>query len=209
MSKRSIKKISELGMNEFGSLWGLEDPPQIHEKFGNLWFAWLAWSLTLEQAEVCLSERAAHRKLKGGRIVMPSLLSVRAMLLGYAIECVLKALWLRQGNKLVREGKYRGVTGAGDHNLLSLAEVAGFESTAIEADVLRRLSNFIRFAGRYPIAKTAYEMMPDELTEADVGFFSPREFRVAESILNKVTAQVTGKKRRVFPRRLLRVYQSR
>jgi len=207
MSGRNNKKTSELGMNEFGNLWGYDNPPQIHEKFGNLWIAWLFWSLTLERAEVSLGETATHRKLKGGKIVMPSLLSVRAMLLGYAIECILKGLWLKQGNKLVWEGKYRGVSGAQDHNLLRLAQVAGFETTATEAEVLRHISKFIRFAGRYPIAKTADEMMLDGLTESDVGYFSPKEFRVAESILNKVTAQVTGKKRRVIPRRALRVHQ--
>jgi hypothetical protein len=56
---------------------------------------------------------------------MPAVLAVRAMLLGYAVECGLKALWLRTGKDLIRGGKYRGVNGAQDHNLVQLANVVG------------------------------------------------------------------------------------
>jgi hypothetical protein len=199
VSARYTKKTTE-----FGSIWDAADPAHMHERIGNLWVAWLAWAFVLEDAEVCLGEREVHRELPKGEVLMPMLLSVRAMLLGFALECCLKALWVRKGRKIVRNGKYKGVTGAKDHNLVQLAAAAGFTPTTAERDVLRRLSNFVRFAGRYPVAKTTDEMRPDELTQADVGFFSKREFRLAESILNKVVAAVSGKKRRVFPRRLLR-----
>jgi hypothetical protein len=189
---------------EFGSIWDATAPAHMHERIGNLWLAWLAWAFVLEEAEVCLGEREVHRELPTGEVFMPMLLSVRAMLLGFALECCLKALWVRKGNKIVRNGRYKGVTGAKDHNLVQLAAAAGFIPTTAETDVLRRLSKFVRFAGRYPVAKTTDEMRPDELTQADVGFFSKREFRLAESILNKVVAAVSGKKRRGFPRRLLR-----
>ena len=185
---------------EFGSVWDATDPAGIHERIGNFWLAWIAWVIVLEDAEVYLGEREVHREHKG-EVVMPMLLCVRAMLLGYAIECALKALWVRKGNKLIRDGKYRGVVGANDHNLPQLAKAAGFIPTTTEADVLRRLSQFSQFAGRYPVGKTADDMKPDGLTKADVGFFSKRDFRTAESILNKVVSATSGKKRRVFPRR--------
>lgn len=185
---------------EFGSVWDGSDPAGVYERIGNAWLAWLAWAIVLEDAEVYLGQRAVHREHKG-EVVMPMLLCVRAMLLGYAIECALKALWLRMGNKLIRDGRYRGVTGANDHNLPQLARAARFTPTATEADVLRRLSRFSQFAGRYPVGKTATDMKPDDLTNADVGFFSKKHFRMAESILNKVISATTGKRRRAFPRR--------
>ncbi len=120
---------------------------------------------------------------------------------GYAVECGLKALWFRKGNKLLRSGGYKGVTGAKAHDLVQLAQAAGFIPTTTETAALRRLSKFSRFAGRYPVARTMDEMKPDELTQADAGFFSKKDFRLAESILNKIVSEVSGKKRRVFPRR--------
>ena len=185
---------------EFGSVWDATDPSAIHERIGNAWLAWLTCAIVLEDAEVYLGERETHREHKG-EVVMPMLLCVRAMLLGYAIECALKALWLRKGKKLIRDGRYRGVSGANDHNLPQLAQSAGFVPTSTEADVLRRLSRFCQFAGRYPVGKTANDMKPDDLTKADVGFFSRKDFRTAESILNKVVSATSRKKRRPFPRR--------
>ena len=108
----------------------------------------------LEDAEVYLGDREVHRE-QDGEVIMPMLLCVRAMLLGYAIECGLKALWVRKGNKLVRDGRYQGVTGANDHDLPQLAQAVGFVPTTAEAEVLRRLSQFSRFAGRYPVARAA------------------------------------------------------
>jgi hypothetical protein len=86
---------------EFGSVWDATDPAGMHERIGNLWLAWIAWVVVLEDAEVYLGGREVHREHKG-EVVMPMLLCVRAMLLGYAIECALKALWVRKGNRLIR-----------------------------------------------------------------------------------------------------------
>lgn len=199
-SRRRAKQTSELG-----NIWETPDPVGMHERLGNLWIMWIAWAGVLEEAEVCLGEHAAHAKRPSGEEVMPALLAVRAMILGFALECSLKALWLKQDdNKIVRDGKYCGVTGANDHDLVQLASAAGFKATPSETEVLRHLSKFIRFAGRYPIGKTAADMKPPGLTEVDVGFFSKKEFRTAESLFNKVGAAVSGKKRRVLPRRLYR-----
>ena len=195
MSSRRTKMTTE-----FGNVWDPSDPARMHERIGNWWPAWMFWLLVLEEAEVQLGEREVHREHKG-EVIMPMLLCVRAMLLGYAIECGLKALWLKKGNKLVLDGRYKGVAGANDHNLVQLARAAGFIPSTTEAVVLRRLSKFSRFAGRYPVAKTVDEMEPDGLTKADAWFFSKKDFRLAESILNKIISAVSGKKRRVFPRR--------
>ncbi|HEV2855188.1 MAG TPA: hypothetical protein VHC97_20510 [Thermoanaerobaculia bacterium] len=198
-AKRTLERTTD-----FGSIWDEHNPVAMHERFGNLWVSWTFWAITLEDAEIALGLHATHRKVSGRKVVMPMLLAVRAMLLAYALECHFKALWLRSGNKLVIGGKYVGVKGANDHDLVQLARVTKFAPTTAELAVLKRLSKFLRFAGRYPVAKTADDMRPDELTQADVGFFSKRDFRIAESLLNKVASAVSGKKRRVFPRRLTR-----
>lgn len=189
---------------DFGSIWDPNDPVAAHERFGNLWVSWTAWAVTLEEAEIALSLHASHRQESRRRVVMPMLLAVRAMLLAYALECHFKALYLRRGNELVSAGKYVGVNGANDHDLLQLAHVTKFVPTKAEGDVLQRLSKFLRFAGRYPVGKTAGDMEPNALTDSDVGFFSKRDFRIAESLLNKVGSAVSGKKRSAFPRRLTR-----
>ena len=93
---------------------------------------------------------------------------------------------------------------ARDHDLMQLAAAAGFVATSKQKEVLRRLSRFAQFAGRYPVAKTPDKMLPDEtLGRLDVGFFSPQEFRVATSLVDKVMRQVSGKKRNPLPRRRL------
>jgi hypothetical protein len=94
------------------------------------------------------------------------------------------------------------VPGAGaDHNLVQLGKIVGFKATDREADVLTRLSKFIRFAGRYPIAKRPEDMAPrhiDGLGKLDVGYFSKADFRTCLSMLNKLMTLVSGKKRRAF-----------
>jgi hypothetical protein len=84
-----------------------------------------------------------------------SLHPVELMLDGMAIECLLKALWAKQGHKLVNGGKYVGVHGAGDHDLVQLADVLKLTLSDSEKDVLRRLSHFIEYGGRYPVPKDA------------------------------------------------------
>lgn len=117
---------------------------------------------------------------------MPSAFSVRAMLIGYAIECALKGLWVKKGNKIVQNGKYIRVPGTRDHDLVQLSRQVGFSPSKLEADVLERISKFVTFAGRYPIAKTPEAMQPnqrDGFGPVDVGFFPKRDFRTANSIL--------------------------
>jgi hypothetical protein len=185
---------------EFGQIWQPVNPSLSHQRFGNLWLSWMFWMFALDNAQTCLGARATHVKRKG-EVVMPAILAVRAMLLGYAVECGLKALWLRKGNQLIAGGKYQGVKGAQDHNLVQLCKVVGFSVTPKEEAVLKRLTKFARFAGRYPVSKTADEMEPDKLTQADAGFFSKQDFRTSESLLNKLRAATSGKKRNSIPRR--------
>ncbi len=89
---------------EFGNIWDANDPVAMLDQWGNRWIAWIYWVFVLEEAEVWLGERAVHYEDRDGEQVMPALLAVRAMLLGYAVECALKALWVRKGNELIKNG---------------------------------------------------------------------------------------------------------
>jgi hypothetical protein len=185
---------------EFGDFWRVGSPSSAHERLGNAWWAWLVWVLTLEETAECIGQSYSHIQARSGGVVMPLTLCVRAMLLGYAIECALKGLWVKGGNKIVAGGKYIGVTGAKDHDLAQLAKAVGFSLTVAESDVLQRLSKFVRFAGRYPVARTSDEMRPHAVSvigKVDVGFFSKHDFRIAKSALNKIICRISGKKRRV------------
>jgi hypothetical protein len=188
---------------EFGDMWGDgHTPSQNHERWGNHWMEWSYWIFVLEDAARMIGEQAHHHVEQDGQVVMPSVLAVRAMLLGYAIECAMKCYWIKQGNKIVENGKFVGVRGAGaDHNLVQLGTIVGYKPTQRDSDVLARLSKFIRFAGRYPIAKHPDDMAPreiDGLGKIDVGFFSKADFRTCLSILNKLMTSIYGKKRRTF-----------
>src|SRR5262245_57038071 len=48
---------------------------------------------------------------------------VYGMLLGYAIECALKGLWVKAGEKIVNGNNFLGVPGAGEHQLRQLAQI--------------------------------------------------------------------------------------
>jgi hypothetical protein len=103
---------------EFGDFWHHGSPISIHERLGNAWWAWMAWIFTLEEAAVYIGQKSSHIEHRNGEIVMPMTLCVRAMLLAYAIECAFKGLWVKNGNKIVMGGKYVGVAGAKDHDLM-------------------------------------------------------------------------------------------
>lgn len=164
--------------------------------------AWMYWVFVLEDAARMIGEQAFHREERNGQVVIPAVLSVRAMLLGYAIECALKCYWIKRGNKIVQAGKFVGVPGAGaDHDLVRLSRIVGFRANSRETDVFTRLAKFIRFAGRYPIAKAPADMAPRNVASigpVDVGFFSKADFRTCLSILNKLMIRISGKTRRTF-----------
>jgi hypothetical protein len=83
--------------------------------------------------------------------------TVVQMLRGMAIECFLKAVWLKRGGTLVDNGEYKGIQGAADHDLLSLFDAVSPKTplcfTDQEREILKRLSYAIT-SGRYPIGKS-------------------------------------------------------
>lgn len=83
--------------------------------------------------------------------------------------------------QVLQDGKVKTVP---DHELGGLARVVLKEAkledaTPSELDVLGRLSAFVVFAGRHPIATKA--------GDAALGVFPRQDFKVAEQLLNRLT----------------------
>jgi len=70
-----------------------------------------------------------------------------------AIECLLKSAWIKAGNSIVIEGKYQGIPDVGDHNLIQLVQKVNIPLDEKSKDMLKRLTCYINFAGRYPVSK--------------------------------------------------------
>jgi hypothetical protein len=109
-------------------------------------------------------ERDNPREQLNGKDLVPVINSVAAMLTGYAIECALKGLWVRAGEKIIdANGEFVRVPNAGDHALGALARSVSKDVdlgalSAEDFEVLDRLSAFVVFAGRYPIPKKSEHM---------------------------------------------------
>ena len=114
-----------------------------------------------------------------------------------------KGLWVRNGNKLIDGGKYLRVPGARDHDLVQLAAAVGFATSPLENGILRRLSKFTasQVATQYPKEPTTWcRIFMALLARSMSGNFSPQDFRISSSVINKIISDVSGKKRRVLPR---------
>jgi hypothetical protein len=164
----------------------------MHEAVGNMPAAWeMSADKLLIAARVLRTVRQTvdSSQLKVGdalpdeaRLHPPEL-----MLRGMAIENLMKAVWLRRGNQLVTSGSYLGVPGAGAHDLLQLADVLQLSLTPDERHLLKRLSHFIEYAGRYPIPKRADKLKPQAVPGGgrapSTYWSSPSDERLFESVL--------------------------
>src|SRR5262249_27250245 len=64
------------------------------------------------------------------------------MLTAFGIECLIKAIWLKQGNQLAQDGKYIGLgKREPSHQLVKLCELAGIALDPREADELQDISD--------------------------------------------------------------------
>lgn len=134
-----------------------ENAAKQHETVGNDPLAWRMVAHELLAASDVLRRESSTTHTFG---------AVSLMLCGMAIENLLKALWLKQGNQISHSGTFQPVLNAGAHGLQQLAQVAHFAVSTIEGDILPRLSPFIEYGGRYPIPKSSQKLM---LTSAPGG----------------------------------------
>jgi len=66
-----------------------------------------------------------------------------------AVECALKATWLKKGIRLGEHGKLVSIPGSAGHDLVALAKSVDFSTSDAERAVLDRLSLWNEI-GRYP-----------------------------------------------------------
>ena len=123
-----------------------------------------------------------------------NILWVINMLRAMAIECLLKGVWLLSGEILAEDGKFRGIPGANNHKLLSLAEKVAekidLNFSKEECILLDRLSYCITF-GRYPVQKnwSIGQKIPHPTGSSGVPGYEwalPRDERLVESIIDKL-----------------------
>ena len=77
---------------------------------------------------------------------------IEVMLVGFAVENLLKALWIVRGNALYRNGKLVKIGVKKSHDLVSIANRVGFPVTDPERNELSMLSEIMIGVGRYPMA---------------------------------------------------------
>jgi hypothetical protein len=80
-----------------------------------------------------------------------------SLLYGPALENTLKGILVRQKAPAASDVMKLFGNGSG-HNLVDLARKADFELSADERDLFNRLSAYMEWAGRYPIAKKIEKM---------------------------------------------------
>ena len=111
------------------------------------------------------------------------------MLQGFAIECLLKCLWVVRGNAVAEDGEYKIETiKRENHDLVKIAEGVGFALSKEESAALAKLSGFARSFGRYPIAKKWQEQ---RLTQNAFGIdagpsWGNEEYALAEVVLARL-----------------------
>jgi hypothetical protein len=159
---------------------GIEQLKRDHEAYGNKWYPWLLKADELIASAELLRDQCITRKYfpdnldkyedeihsPGGKVF-----SVILMLWAMATECLLKALWLKSGEKLIVNGQYSKIPNTKDHDLCTLAEAISskgiFHFSDADIDIFYRLSPYITL-GRYPIPK----VVPIRSKNAPKGFES-------------------------------------
>jgi hypothetical protein len=135
-----------------------------YERVGNFPRAWQMCADQLLLASRILQKEAAADESVSS--LSTQVAPVGLMLRGMAVECLLKALWIKNGNKLTVNGRFLGIPRTGSHDLNQIAAEVGVKRNALEVDVLRRLTHFIEYGGRYPVPKRVEAM---KLTESPLG----------------------------------------
>src|SRR5437868_4524341 len=84
-----------------------------YSRTGNNYRNWIhtANRLLASSAILARETRSARNSLRHGAQPPIELLTVwtEVMIAGFAVECLIKAVWLKKGNELVQKGKYVGV----------------------------------------------------------------------------------------------------
>jgi hypothetical protein len=129
-----------------------------HEKLTEQHFREAAeshWAWQLSAGEIRNAVEILHKEIKKnwrgflkGKPAFLSPGSVCMMLCGQMLEALFKAILVSQEGAFNSKGKFAHK----GHNLLWLADQVGLKVSENEAWLLERLTHFVKWAGRYPIA---------------------------------------------------------
>ena len=124
-------------------------------KYGNDYQSWEVHSIDLWVAADCIKEarfnQSSGPNLRTGAYTYT--VASELMLRGFAFECLFKAIYLRQGNKLVFNGKMDIPPDFKNHDLKKMARNLRLNFSEDEEFYLDILTNYSKNLGRYPISK--------------------------------------------------------
>ena len=84
------------------------------------------------------------------------------LLYGLALENIIKAIIIDQDPNVVKDGKLRKWLGNG-HDQILLIQMTSVSLDEQQKDLLRRMTAFVEWAGRYPIPKSSEQMRLKQL----------------------------------------------
>lgn len=179
----------------------ISDKKQIEnfDKIGNLPEAWeLSADHLLSASRILKKHRDNFNpsSLKVGEEIPDEgkILASELMLKGYAVECLLKAVWVKKGNLLAKDGKYIRIKGCGNHDLIQIAKVVSLEFEDKQIDILKRLSIYITSAGRYPISVDWNNVKIQRLFDGGKGIPTywriPTDDKLFEDIISIINAEL-------------------
>lgn len=84
----------------------------------------------------------------------------------FGLECLFKSLWLAQGNKLAKGGRYLPIPKVDNHDLEALSRKTCFKVSSSEAKTLALLTMFGIWA-RYPVANDWKQQQPGHTWSRD------------------------------------------
>ena len=117
-------------------------------------YFWKEKALDLLMASKILrqAEESYEMEIDGEKVKVPFLRSYwpKIMIRAFALECLIKALWLKNGNILYQGEKYVGIDGMKLHHLSKMFEAVGIILSDEKRNLLDRLSAVSVADGRYP-----------------------------------------------------------
>lgn len=153
--KRQFETGGNLPRCWFGSAFDLLTAADVLDRFKG--------DLRGEIIETMRSGRHEEPKMTRRRWERMSVETVSPMLRAMAIECLLKALWLKHGGMLAKDGRYVGVSKKNEHRLHDLAKAVSQKGyivfTKRELELLEQASYWIT-SGRYPIQSEYSYLVP-------------------------------------------------
>ena len=161
---------------------------EIYDVIGNSPQSWLNTARNLIDSAQILDEyfRAGlSKKITDERSfrVRPS----SKMLYGFGIECLLKGVWVNEGNEITKRGigKYKQLE-KDKHDLNEISNTVCFDRNADEWDLLKRLTIIMRSIGRYPIAKNYLEY------SGKIEWVGPKDYETLNTILQKLITRINS-----------------